>query len=889
MVLRDLRVLALATLITTKCAGLYTNPNDVGEVPDGALAQADNVVITRDGIIEPKRDFSTVGSLSGLAPDAVTSLTSFGSRYVAAGKNGSVYPVMSSTDTVNWTTAASLQGPVTRYAQANSNLYTTSSDGVRRWESLSPATVYLAGLPPGTDVGATVSTDAGTSLGAGKSAAYRAIWTYTDANGNKIVGAPSSRAIVTNSGGSTVDVYVSFSIPSFMPASTVAEFYRTVTVTGTPDDEMALVGTRTVPTNKTVTDLARGATYVTATTSVAHGFNAGDVISLGHGTAGAGAFTLGTLQIYDVPSTTTFRYVQGAGVATANGLSITARPLAVGIRDNVVDSIRGQALYTNPTQGTILAGRYEPPACTDMAVFRGCMFYANTTELYQSTVTLLSVGAPNGLQLNDTITINTIAYTASTTEIPDDQTNTFILSTGGTASENVANTALSLVRAINRHGGSNSGTLASYISGPNDNPGIIRIWLRSHPGGAFSTSASRSTAWLGLGAATAETRINGLTWSEQDAPDGVPLVNYTRVGSALKPILRIVPLRDSMIIIKEDGIYRLTGDGPSTFRVDPLDLTIVCVAPETAVALENTVFCLTRFGVVRISDTGVSVISRPIENQIKALCLVPSFLSTTYIYAFGLGYESDHKYHLFLNAGSGVTYANQSFVYDIFTQTWTFSNRAARCGHVSPIDDKMYLAFSGSVLQERKVLASDDYVAEAHAITINSTSGKTATLASAVGVDIGDRIVRGVSAVVTAVNGNVVTFDRTVAFSTGPGSCYNAYALAVTWSPNFGGDPSSIMHAREVDLLFRSVYFANATVTFSTDLYPSGIAVPIDGVAAGLVDPPTGPRSIRVWIPRECQRGTRLSIKFAMTQAQCEMQLQGIKVIYEPGSERSNR
>lgn len=52
-----------------KLRGLYTFPNDMSAVPEGALSVADNIVIDKDSIAEPRRGLTFVALPSGSRAD----------------------------------------------------------------------------------------------------------------------------------------------------------------------------------------------------------------------------------------------------------------------------------------------------------------------------------------------------------------------------------------------------------------------------------------------------------------------------------------------------------------------------------------------------------------------------------------------------------------------------------------------------------------------------------------------------------------------------------------------------------------------------------------------------------------------------------------------------
>lgn len=114
---------------------------------------------------------------------------------------------------------------------------------------------------------------------------------------------------------------------------------------------------------------------------------------------------------------------------------------------------------------------------------------------------------------------------------------------------------------------------------------------------------------------------NGIAWSEPDEPEHVPIRNTARIADAGKAILGLVAARDSLFILKEDGVYRLTGYHPD-FRIDPFDTSAACILPGSIQRLNNTIYCLCVSGLVSIGeDTGVVTISRPIQDQIAPIVL----------------------------------------------------------------------------------------------------------------------------------------------------------------------------------------------------------------------------------------------------------------------------
>ncbi len=198
---------------------------------------------------------------------------------------------------------------------------------------------------------------------------------------------------------------------------------------------------------------------------------------------------------------------------------------------------------------------------------------------------------------------------------------------------------------------------------------------------------------------TDEESPNRVYFSKFQQPEAVPIVNFRDVGSKDQPILRIIPLRDSLIILKTDGIWRLTGEEGVIPTVAPTDYSAILQAPDSASVLNNNIYALTSQGITQISDTGVSIVSRSIEDQILCLLNTDNFSTTTW----GIGYETDRAYLLFSTTETNDTVATQCFRYNTFTNSWTRFPISKTCGVIGD-DDKMYLgtADTNYIEQERK-------------------------------------------------------------------------------------------------------------------------------------------------------------------------------------------
>lgn len=534
---------------------------------------------------------------------------------------------------------------------------------------------------------------------------YRVIWGKTDANNNLVTGAPSFQTIVINSTGFNQNVSLQITIPAGI---TTGDFFQ----------------------------VYRSSQSVNATT-----------LPLDDGQL-----------VFE-------------GVPTAGNIAA----LSVTIIDAVPDSLRGEALYTNANQQTILQANALPPYARDVAVFRNCLFFANTQSVQLLQLSILSVGGTAGIQVGDTLTVGANAFVAIS-GTPVSNSNNYKLVTTGSVSQNINDTAINLVRTINQSS-SNTTVYAFYVSSVGGLPGQILLQNRLLGSSAFATTSTNGLTAFSPALPTSgtsvlssnNTNLNGLMYSKQQIPDAVPLTNILYPGSASKKILRIIALRSSLFILKEDGIYRVTGNDPSTFAIDLIDNTATLLAPESAIALDNQIFALTSQGVVAISDTGVPIVSDPIQDQlINLIATAPTEVST---YGFGIGYESERLYVLWLPSEAGDVTAQQAFVYNYLTKAWTRWTRTQEHAIVLSADNKIYAVDPNSsfINQERKDGVYTDYSDEAVSAVITAFSGLTVTLADVEEAEAGDLLF-------------VSTAESSIIASVDVGASTVTVSDAVTWN-----------------------------------------------------------------------------------------------------------
>lgn len=236
---------------------------------------------------------------------------------------------------------------------------------------------------------------------------------------------------------------------------------------------------------------------------------------------------------------------------------------------------------------------------------------------------------------------------------------------------------------------------------------------------------------------------NRLYYSKFNQPDAVPALNYFDVGRDDKAILRIFPLRSSLFVFKEDGIYRISGQ-VAPFTVQLFDSSCILIAPDTVDTADNIIYAWSSQGISQVTESGTREISKPVDIDLFKLATYPNFKTLTW----GVGYNSDNSYTVFTNAMPTDEIATLGYRYCTLTNTWTNIVRTQTCGIIRSTDDLLYMG-SGTenlINQERKTYTRTDYADKDFTLQIAggsvNTTGSVIQFPSVSELDIGDVLVQ---------------------------------------------------------------------------------------------------------------------------------------------------
>lgn len=874
-----------------KVKGLYLSPNDYSAVPQGALLEAINGVIDKDSIFDSRRG-QTFYSSAAFA-SAVEMIYNFNSTLLVHFGTTLAYDNGSGVFT-NY--SGSYSNPdanfLIRSVETNKNFYFTTSTGIKKLDAV-VTTPVDAGAPPGLDLNGSL-TGASGFLADGFGVGYRMLWGYKDANNNLILGAPSQRFTLENSSGGTRDVSLTFSIPSGITTAWFYQIYRTsqVTVGTTPNDEMYLayegnpssaeITAKLVTVTDSTPDALLGATLYTSPTQ--EGIENANLpppyakdIAL---------FNNMTLYANTKNKHRLFLTLIGSGVPAVGYVATTGNT-----NSNV--TLNGLGTTTNVRVGMKVRGTGIPATARVLTV----------DSAVQVTLTVAATATAVGvtIEFEDVLTLAGTEYYASAAE--NVANREFLAATSGTPAEDIEDTALSLVRVVNQTP-TNTSIYAYYASGYQDLPGRLIFEERSVGGATFyatSTAGSSFNPTLPTSGTTVasdnDARQNGISISKVNQPESVPIYAYVFAGSANKPIRRILALRDSVFIFKDDGIFRFTGTDFASVVVSQFDSSKKLSAYNSPAVFDNQIFCFVDDGVVAVSEQGVQLISKPIESTLLVLSQYANFQANT----FGVAYDSDRKYMLWTVTNDTDTYATNAWVWNSITSTWTTWELPRTAGLVGEGVNKLFMAQPVNLYLyvERKTFTFLDHADESYAITITNVDDKVLTMASVANIAVGDAIKQGTRiALVEEIDGLDVTVNYSLSFTNGAATVDKPFDVRLAFVPLDAENPSIVKHFPECTYFFKNGTFIDFLSGFSSNNaseeqfalpQPSNVngdfgngnfgAFPFGGlnITAGRV-------AIRTFLPLEPSVANWVTGSLELNEPFTNISFAGMSYLYEPWS-----
>lgn len=737
--------------------GRETNSNPVN-AKQGTCIVGKNWETVRPNVYRKVRGRASYGT--GLPAFNISQFLSYRDRLIAHMSNNTLYYDSNGTGTfvqysdidAGTSFSAPESGKSMQGLEHAGNLYATTATGVQKIDAIA-GSVRRAGVEQG--LGFDLSLITGTIFATAKAVAYRVLWTLTDANSNKVIGAPSERQTLINASGGAKAVNLRIYLPEDITTAHFLEIYRSsiTDIAVTPPEDFQLVY-RAQPTSTEITAKAmsvddvlaegfRGAELYTNTTQEG-------ISQSNHRPPKANSITefknhifygdienkhrlyTALISVADLtPGTSTLTIANGTDTLTLGCVADVADATIA----SVADDGAGICELTTVAPHAYTSGDYVRFINVTGVDFPGVV----NGKVYEVTVT-----AATTFTITQTWAA-TYTATGGALDFYEDigATPRFVVSGTGTVSIDLDSTARSIIRTINQATG-NSTWYAYYDSSYEDVVGKIQITNRDVGEPQFyvtSNSAATGSEFTPAiptsGTEYKSTNDNlqhAVMWSKEGQGEAVPLINIKRLGSANDPVLRVVGLRDAMFIIKKkDGIYRMTGNSTDTWNFEEFDGTVECIQTNTITKGQNAIFLNSALGYAQISDIGVEVIGAPNEYSDKKARYNNDFD----VDGYGWFDEEDKSYFVSTHNDTDSTDNDIVNVYNTFTGAWMqrefgeYTNDPnIRCARV--INGLTYYAplTGNGTLRERKTLTTSDLQSPdvANTITGIDTTLKTITL-----------------------------------------------------------------------------------------------------------------------------------------------------------------
>lgn len=632
-------------------AGLVTAPGRLARNTASATT-ADNVFFPAPGLMTKRTGWARYANATNRTPGKVWGFSSIPMMEACGTSTGLVqlglcdgsspFQLLTTPDNAPVASSWANRSQATQCARS---MYVTAPGGggsqpVRvgpeAWNAVGPwyGKMHYAGMPRGLPMDCSAIVGGTSTLPVGYGRAYRMTWHRYDGDGKLLSGPPTSRLVVRNVTGQTgyTGSAGAPTIYSWLPKQWATGFYPgTSPVNLDTSFFWRLWGTRTFDTATADSDEE----YFL----IAEAFVSSSDIT-------AGYFTVND-------------------ATPDNYLSVPLNINTVNLQGIEVDV---------PNPG--LANSDEPPPIAyDTASWANSVWWGNIRYNANAQVSFLSIGAPSGLQNGDTITLGTATGTVVLTAGID-----FSVVTGfSTAEWNLEATARSFAVQANLALRTAGSAVRVHTLLPDSGAPVGTVWIEP----IYSFASSRTT-WYRYspsdGLAQVGELTNAVAFSKPDRADAVPLVSVIRCGPNDAEVVRMVPYRDRLFVFTTRGVYQITGSSFADFAVTPYALDLHLLAREAVCACEDAVYAWCREGLVRLADTGWTVISTPIEPSVQTAVQDASGVGWGVAeLAFCIPDTQRHRvWFWYPNAVLSSPQCAAAFVYDTRTQalsTASFVNR----------------------------------------------------------------------------------------------------------------------------------------------------------------------------------------------------------------------
>lgn len=501
--------------------------------------------------------------------------------------------------------------------------------------------------------------------------------------------------------------------------------------------------------------------------------------------------------------------------------------------------------------------------------------------------------------------------------------------TSSSIAAQLRNTARGFVKAVNRD--ASSLIYASYISTINDVPGQMGfqakgfgnpMYFRANTitaGSSFLPPLPDSFVTGNQVFSANEDKPNSLFVSKVGEPEAVPIENEYVAGSRNAKIFRVFALRDSVIILKGDGVFRLTGDSPANFNITAIDNTIFCVSANSGALLNNQVYFLANQGVCLATESSTQILSR---EKIEDVIIPIVGKSDIEVQTGAVAYESERTYKL-STIGPNLNVKAVSYIYNFVNDTWTTFDELFVQGVIGPNDTQYLITSSNTIKKERKTQTRVDYCGQNYEVTVTAVSAgmMVATVTSAsITPQEGDVILKSevFSRIKSVVDHGTGSYTLTFRTSSNVAvadvlNLYQGYETDVDFAPFHAGQVGLMKQFSQMQIHTRTPSITRIEITYSGysyggsettvwelssvrdsgnlgwGLFPWGFEPWGQSDAINIAQGTQPASPIRTFIPIFQQRNTFIKTRIKHREAGESLDIQALDYVVRPYKERVSR
>jgi hypothetical protein len=889
-------------------AGLWTNPSAYSAAPPGGLKAAENVVIRRAGIVEPRPGFSPSSPTSSYDLDLVWALIDYpGTGHLLHVGD----PSPTNTTFINGAAVTEPDGTALEWtrgrifgAAARKNLYLTTADAVRKLTGTGASeTAPRAGTPPPFLI---IEDDTSTNgiVEQDEYYSYRAIKVRKDVNGVEVRSAPSNRVIYgnldalqrspiirlfqhTNDDNDTDvemwEIYRSFvsntvNVPdehfflrSFGPKPSDTNFTEAFT-DRTPDSELG----GPLYTNDDEEGL-ENANYRPPQANAIAEFN--------------GSVVLGDLT-FPASINLTYQYTDGLTAANATGIGerdltgtyTNGSAVVTGVADTTGFKVGMIVIDTVGEWGSPATGEYtRVTAKTANSVTFSQVYTGATGAKTRVVCDSIRVGA-RYFPVREQFELGVVAFWNNFSNAGE----TYRASTDVYAlTEDVS---IALRDASLTWSGPTNRTLFLEAILPSSAPFVV---YATH-GDEYDPPLPEPTA-TGT-TVEQETAPGGIMWSKAREPEHFSFIDYEQIGGELAEVWRLLRGGDGLWILKQDGVHRMSGaDRDSGFRFDRVS-SVRLLHPNAACESGDRAFAWCDQGLMSLTSGMAEISSLAIANRLRP---IQNFKPQVANYGVWMAANTKANELILSRPVASDNYGSAPtvHVYNLETNAWVEWELLGdpTCAAVPDAGAQANQLIFGSVNSTFVTLTESAPISTSDA-TINydgfltptcTVVGTVVTITVAGGYvpRVGDLIVDGGgdSYFVTAVEDSAhFTVDR-AGLNVSSITAYNGYASTITVIAQTAKNPSAIKLWGDGSLLFgRLENLYDLSIGFASSEL-SGATFELGAV----LDAPDGSgRSIRFIVPRTSARTEQLFVTLN-PEGVAQWQWEGLSLSFKPMSLRT--